>query len=169
MQTPTEPQAERIKQRRLREKNNLFSRLPATYAASRLQGQRILQKASGLSIVEWRVLWDLSEAGPMTIRDLAEIQRIDHSQLSRALPAMRDKGYVTMARNGQDGRQVLVSLAPAGIAAYAQSAPVMKQRRDALKATFTDEELKTFIDLLDRLEDFFRQPIDSILESEPDQ
>jgi len=169
MQTPTEPQAERIKQRRLREKNNLFSRLPATYAASRLQGQRILQRASGLSIVEWRVLWDLSEAGPMTIRDLAEIQRIDHSQLSRALPAMRDKGYVTMARNGQDGRQVLVSLAPAGIAAYAQSAPVMKQRRDALKATFTDEELKTFIDLLDRLEDFFRQPIDSILESEPDQ
>ncbi|TNJ44470.1 MarR family winged helix-turn-helix transcriptional regulator [Phaeobacter sp. B1627] len=169
MQTPTEPQAERIKRRRLREKNNLFSRLPATYAASRLQGQRILQRASGLSIVEWRVLWDLSEAGPMTIRDLAEIQRIDHSQLSRALPAMRDKGYVTMARNGQDGRQVLVSLAPAGIAAYAQSAPVMKQRRDALKAAFTDEELKTFVGLLDRLEDFFRLPIDAIVESEPAQ
>jgi len=72
-----ERQAERIKQRHMREQNNLFSRLPATYAASRLQGQRILQQASGLSIVEWRVLWDLSEAGPMTIRDLAEIQRIE--------------------------------------------------------------------------------------------
>ncbi|MEQ6203970.1 MarR family transcriptional regulator [Sulfitobacter sp. HNIBRBA2951] len=169
MNTPTEPQAERIMQRRAREKNNVFSRLPATYAASRLQGQRLLQQANGLSIVEWRVLWDLSEAGPMTIRDLAEIQRIDHSQLSRALPAMRDKGYVTMARNGKDGRKVLVSLAPAGIAAYEQSAPVMKQRRDALRATFTDEELTTFIGLLDRLEDFFRQPIDAILESDPTQ
>ena len=169
MKTPAEPQEERIKQRRAREENNLFSGLPATYAASRLQGQRILQRASGLSIVEWRVLWDLSEAGPMTIRDLADVQRIDHSQLSRALPAMRDKGYVTMARNGTDGRKVLVTLAPAGIAVYEQTAPVMKQRRDALKATFTDEELKTFIGLLDRLEDFLRQPIDTILESEPAQ
>jgi DNA-binding MarR family transcriptional regulator len=167
MQKPSARQTERIKQRQLREQNNLFSRLPATYAASRLQGQRLLQRAGGLSIVEWRVLWDLSEAGPMTIRDLAEIQRIDHSQLSRALPGMRAKGYVAMERNEKDGRQVLVSLTQDGQAAYSESAPVMRQRREALKSTFSADEIEVFIGLLDRLEGFFRQPLDAILESEP--
>lgn len=167
MQKPQSGQSERIRERRLREQQNLFSRLPATYAASRLQGQRLLQQAGGLSIVEWRVLWDLTEAGPMTIRDLAEIQRIDHSQLSRALPAMRAKGYVVMERDDADGRQVMVSMTPLGNAAYAKSAPVMRRRREALKDTFSPDEITAFIGLLDRLEDFFRQPVANIIESEP--
>lgn len=168
MKQPSKQQAERIRQRRAREQQNLFARLPTTYAASRLQGQRLLQRAGTLSsVVEWRVLWDLHEAGPMTIGDLAEIQRTDHSQLSRALPAMRDKGFVTMARDSADGRQVVVELAEAGRRAYEITAPVMKQRRDALRAEFSAEEVATFVDLLGRLEDFLRRPIDTILEGDP--
>ncbi|MCY0093743.1 MarR family winged helix-turn-helix transcriptional regulator [Hoeflea ulvae] len=167
MKQPSERQAERIRQRRAREQQNLFSRLPATYAASRLQGQRVLQRAGGLSVVEWRVLWDLYEAGPMTIRDLAEIQRTDHSQLSRALPAMHKKQFVTMTRDSIDGRQVVVALAEAGRIAYETAAPVMKQRRDALKEEFSDAEIATFVDFLDRLENLLRRPVDTILERDP--
>ncbi|WP_417417992.1 MarR family winged helix-turn-helix transcriptional regulator [Hoeflea sp.] len=167
MKQPSTRQAERIRQRRVREQQNLFSRLPATYAASRLQGQRILQRAGGLSVVEWRVLWDLYEAGPMTIRDLAEIQRTDHSQLSRALPAMQKKQFVTMTRDSIDGRQVVVALAEAGRIAYETAAPIMKQRRDALKAEFSAEEIDTFIEFLDRFENLLRRPIDTIVKREP--
>lgn len=166
MKTPQSRQAERIKQRRERERYNLFARFPAVYAASRLQSQKILRHLGKVSTVEWRVLWDLIEAGPMTIRDMAEIQRIDHSQLSRALPAMRTKGLVTMERNDLDGRQVLVSITPEGEAAYAYCASTMKRRRESLKANFTEQELETFVSLIDRLEDFLRQPVDSILESD---
>ena len=167
MKQPSTRQAERIRQRRVREQQNLFSRLPATYAASRLQGQRILQRAGGLSVVEWRVLWDLYEAGPMTIRDLAEIQRTDHSQLSRALPAMQKKQFVTMTRDSIDGRQVVVALAEAGRIAYETAAPIMKQRRDALKTEFSAEEIDTFIEFLDRFENLLRRPIDTIVKREP--
>ncbi|MFK7860859.1 MAG: MarR family winged helix-turn-helix transcriptional regulator [Granulosicoccus sp.] len=166
MKQPSDRQVERIRQRRARERLNIFSRLPATYAVSRLQGQRLLQHAGPLSILEWRVLWDLHECGSMTIRDLAEIHRTDHSQLSRALPAMRDKGYVTMIRDSDDGRQVMVELADAGKRAYSTSAPVMKRRRDALQQEFTAEELATFAALLDRMDDFLRRPINQILNSE---
>jgi len=159
-------QDERITQRRAQEAGNPFSRVASAYSASRQQGLRLLQKSAGLSIVEWRVLWDLHAAGPLTIRTLADIQRTDHSMLSRALPAMERKGLVRMARGAQDARQVVVSLADAGRAAYDAAAPTMQRRRDALRAAFTAEETATLVSLLERLEDVLRQPIDTILEPE---
>jgi len=153
----------RIAARQAREDLNVFARMASIYAASRSQGQRLLQEGGGLSIVEWRVLWDLSEVGPMTIRDLASTQRADHSLLSRALPEMRRKGYVEMERDTKDGRQTIVTISSKGRAAYDKAAPVMARRRAALKETFSETEIKDLVGYLDRLEVFLRQPIDEIL------
>ncbi|MBE9639977.1 MarR family winged helix-turn-helix transcriptional regulator [Salipiger mangrovisoli] len=166
MTTATERDEARIAARQAREDYNLFSRLPAIYAASRMQGQQFLQHGGGLSIVEWRTLWDLHEVGPMTIRDLATIQRADHSLLSRALPDMRRKGYVTMRRDEGDGRQTIVEIAPAGRAAYDRAAPVMARRRAALREVFSEEEIAVFVGFLDRFEDFLRRPVEQVLKEE---
>ncbi|MBE1296191.1 MAG: winged helix DNA-binding protein [Rhodobacteraceae bacterium] len=166
MSKPTERDIARIRARQAHEDHNIFSRLPAVYAASRSQGQKFLQHGGGLSIVEWRTLWDLCEVGPMTIRDLAAIQRTDHSLLSRALPEMRRKGFVTMHRDAKDGRQMIVEIAEAGRAAYETAAPVMARRRAALRAVFSEEEVNQFVGYLDRLEDFLRTPIDEFLEED---
>ena len=155
---------ERIRARQAREDFNVFSRLPAVYAASRTQGQQLLQASSGLSIVEWRTLWDLHEVGPMTIRDLAAIQRTDHSLLSRALPEMRRKGYVTMNRSQEDGRQTIVALTDAGEEAYSRAAPTMTRRRAALREVFSEDELAQFVGYLDRLDAFLRTPIETMIE-----
>ncbi len=157
---------ERLHRRHRSETFNIFARLPAVYAASRVQGQRFLQRGGGLSIVEWRTLWDLHEVGPLTIRELAHIQRADHSLLSRALPDMKRKGYVTMRRDETDGRQTIVELAPAGRDAYENAAPVMKRRREALREVFSQEEIETFAGLLDKLETFLRVPVEELLEEE---
>jgi DNA-binding MarR family transcriptional regulator len=156
----------RIAARKAREDTNIFSRLPTVYAASRKQGQHLLQRGGGLSIVEWRVLWDLHEAGPMTIGDLAQIQRADHSLLSRALPEMRRKGFVKTLKDQRDGRQMLVALAPEGKAAYERAAPIMARRRAALKEVFTPQEIASFAGFLDRLEDFLRQPVEDIAQTQ---
>ena len=158
--------AAQIRARMEREGLNIFSRLPAVYAASRTQGRNFLEIGGGLSIVEWRTLWDLAEAGPLTIRDLAAIQRADHSLLSRALPDIRDKGYVTMHRSASDGRQTIVKLTPKGRAAYERAAPVMARRRAALKDVFSEEEIRTFAGFLDRLEEFLRIPAEEIAEKD---
>lgn len=159
--------AERVRNRRMQQDMNVFSRLPAVYAASRAQAQRFLQGAGGLSIVEWRTLWDLHEVGPMTIRDLSSIQRADHSLLSRALPEMQRKGYVTMYRDEEDRRQTIVELAPAGRAAYRKAAPIMRRRREALREAFTRDEIDAIAGYLDRLETFLRIPAEVILSKEP--
>jgi DNA-binding MarR family transcriptional regulator len=167
MSKPNERDIAGIRARQAREDYNLFSRLPAVYAASRSQGQKFLQKGGGLSIVEWRTLWDLHEVGPMTIRDLATIQRADHSLLSRALPEMRRKGFVTMRRDTEDGRQTIVEIAEAGRAAYERAAPVMARRRAALRGVFSEEEITAFVGYLDRMEEFLRIPIEEFLEEDP--
>ncbi len=164
MATIKERDIERIEARRAREDFNVFSRLPAVYAASRTQGQHLLQIGGGLSIVEWRTLWDLHEVGPMTIRDLASIQRSDHSLLSRALPDMRRKGYVTMNRSQEDGRQTIVALTQVGRDAYDRAAPTMARRRSALREVFTEQEVVEFVGYLDRLDAFLRVPVEEILE-----
>lgn len=155
--------ANQIRARKEREGLNIFSRLPAVYAASRMQSRNFLEIGGGLSVVEWRTLWDLAEAGPLTIRDLAMIQRADHSLLSRALPQIRKKGYVTMQRDAQDGRQTIVALTDQGRAAYEKAAPVMAKRRAALKEVFSDTEIREFAGFLDRLEGFLRVPAQELL------
>lgn len=155
--------ANQIRARKEREGLNIFSRLPAVYAASRTQSRNFLEIGGGLSVVEWRTLWDLVEAGPLTIRDLASIQRADHSLLSRALPEMRQKGYVTTQRDAQDGRQTIVSLTAQGRAAYAKAAPVMAKRRAALREVFSDDEIGAFAGFLDRLEEFLRVPVSDLV------
>lgn len=153
-----------IDARRARHDMNIFARLPSVYSASRVQAQRILQASAGLSTVEWRVLWDLHDAGPMTIRDLAEVQRADHSLLSRALPEMRRKGYVVMERDTDDGRQTIVTLTDEGQAAYGRAAPAMARRRAALREFFSPEDIATFIRLLDEMDEFLSDPLEAILD-----
>ncbi|MEP1766033.1 MAG: MarR family transcriptional regulator [Sulfitobacter sp.] len=152
-----------IKARIEREDANLFGRLATIYAASRKQAQDLLQTGGGISIVEWRTLWDLHEVGPMTISDLASIQRSDHSQLSRALPQMRQKGLVSMRRAAQDGRQTIVKLTDKGRGAYHLAAPIMGRRRAEVSDVFTQAEIVDFIGYLDRLEDFVRRPVEEVI------
>lgn len=159
------PDKERLDVRRRHETANIFSRLPATYAASRMQGQRLL-KIGGLSIVEWRILWDVLEAGPITIRDLAELQRADHSQISRVLPKMSAAGWIELQRDKNDGRQTLISLTKEGVAAYERAAPIMAKRRAAFRKYFTEDEIKLLLDLLDRFDVFCQLSVEDILDTE---
>lgn len=163
MKQPSDSQIERIAKRRAREGYNLFARLPAIYSASRAQAQKLLQRGGGLSVVEWRTLWDLHEVGPTSVRNLAGIQRTDHSLLSRALPEMKRKGLVITTRSAQDARQTIVEITDAGLAAYERAAPIMRMRREAVRANFTPEELEVFIEYLDRMEVFFNAPIENFL------
>lgn len=151
MDEEAEARARRVARRRRTQSANPFVRVQAAAAASRAQAQRLL-RPFGLSILEWRVLWDLHEAGPLTVRDLAAIQRADHSLISRALPAMRARGLVTAVGGARDRRRTLVSLTAAGAVAYGAAAPTMRARRAVMSAGFTEREHAALLDLLARYE-----------------
>lgn len=162
MNDEAQKRAARVAARKASQDQNLFSRLLAAATASRGQAQRLLQSSAGLSITEWRILWDLNEAAPLSVQDMASIQRTDHSLISRALPAMRDKGLVKMAPNSGDKRQSLVEMTALGARSFASAAPVMAGRRKRLANTFTADELTQFFQLLDRFETYLDQPADDV-------
>ncbi|MEL6585510.1 MAG: MarR family transcriptional regulator [Pseudomonadota bacterium] len=159
MTTRVDARAMRVAARKASQDGNLFGRLSASAIASRGQAQRLLTAGPGLSITEWRILWDLAEAGPLSIQDMATIQRTDHSLISRALPAMRQKGIVETTRNTEDKRQSLVMLTAQGRAVYDSAAPIMQLRRDTLAQTFTPQEMRSLLGLLDRFDAFLTQPL----------
>lgn len=164
--TKPDQDRKRLDVRRRRETANLFSRVSATYAASRSQAQRLLKAGGGLSIVEWRILWDVLEAGPITVRELADLQKSDHSLISRILPKMVKSGLITITRDTKDGRQTLVDLTQQGIAAYEKAAPVMAKRRAALLKHFSKEEIDQWVAYLDRFDHFCRLSVDEILDTD---
>ncbi len=164
--TKPDQDRKRLDVRRRRETANLFSRVSATYAASRSQAQRLLKAGGGLSIVEWRILWDVLEAGPITVRELADLQKSDHSLISRILPKMVKSGLITLTRDTKDGRQTLVDLTQQGIASYEKAAPVMAKRRAALLKHFSKEEIDQWVAYLDRFDHFCRLSVDEILDTD---
>lgn len=150
--------AKRLASRKAQQDENLFGRLQAAATASRSQAQRLLLSAGGLSITQWRILWDLQEAGPLSVQDMATIQRTDHSLVSRALPAMRDKGYVETVTNPEDKRQSLIKMTAVGTRAFANAAPIMKKRRESLGEIFEPHEIATFLRFIARFEAHLNQP-----------
>lgn len=150
---------DRVKARQVEQNRNLFARLSAASLASRVQAQRMLKSAGELSITEWRVLWDLAEAGPLTVTEMAAIQRTDHALISRAIPVMVRKGFVTTSISQADRRQSLIELTCHGREVFKQTSIVMSARRAALSQTFSEDEVNTFIRLIDRFEAFVEAPL----------
>ena len=159
MTTSHDNHVDRVNARRLAQERNLFGRLQAAALASRTQAKRLLRSAGNLSITEWRVLWDLAEAGPLTVTEMASIQRTDHALISRTIPVMIDKGYVATTTGKRDRRTLLVALTPAGQSVFEETSVIMSQRRAALSTTFSATDLDAFLGLIDRFEKFVEAPL----------
>jgi len=159
MTTAQNDRVDRYKARCLIQERNLFGRLQAAALASQMQAKRLLKSAGNLSITEWRVLWDLAEAGPLTVTEMASIQKTDHALISRTIPAMIEKGYVATTTGTKDRRTSLVSLTTNGRTVYEETSVTMSKRRAALSSAFSEADLDTFLGLIDRFERFVEDPV----------
>ena len=156
---------DRFQARQAAQERNLFGRISAAALSSRSQAKRLLRSVGTLSITEWRVLWDLAEAGPLTVTEMATIQRTDHALISRNIPAMIEKGYVTTTAGTDDRRTSLVALTPAGQSVFEDTSTTMTQRRTALANAFSEAELDIFLGLIDRFERTVADPVSAIAQT----
>lgn len=159
MLSTLEDRKDRYRARRLAQERNLFGRLQTAALSSRKQAQQLLKAAGVLSITEWRVLWDLAEAGPLSVTQMATIQHADHALISRTIPAMISKGYVETSTEEDDRRKSLVTLTDAGRAVFEKASVTMSKRRAALAQEFSEDEMDTFLQLIHRFEQFVKEPI----------
>jgi DNA-binding MarR family transcriptional regulator len=86
-------------------------RSSTTKFVRRLRAER---PAHGLTMTQISVLFSLSNFGPLTPRQLAEVERVQPPTITRTVAALEERGLVQRAAHPTDGRQVLLSPTRAG-------------------------------------------------------
>jgi DNA-binding MarR family transcriptional regulator len=71
-------------------------------------------EASGLSLMEWRVMASLSGKRALSVGELADIVLAKQPTVTKLVGRMAEAGWVTRYDAPNDKRQSLVSLTPAG-------------------------------------------------------
>lgn len=126
-------------------------RLSVTRLARRLRAER---GSADLTMSLLSALATLDRHGALTPGELAAHERVQPPSMTRLLARLEEVGLVTRAPHPTDGRQVVVSIAPAGRALLGDS----RARKDAWLAqrltALTPEDRETLrkaADVLDRL------------------
>lgn len=94
------------------------------HAVRRLRQERSSEE---ISDTQYQALAALQHRGPLSPSALAELQHIQPSPMTRAINALVEAGYVERTPHPTDGRQVVVSLTPAGEHEVAET----RRRRNA--------------------------------------
>lgn len=112
-------------------------------ATMRLARRLRSENASTLTETQYGALACLVHAGPMSPGALAEREQVQAPSMTRTVAALEDLGYVARTRHPTDGRQVVVTVTPAGHEVVAET----KRRRNAWLtaklATLTPHERET--------------------------
>jgi len=119
--------------------------------ARRMRSERA---ETSLTLTQLATLATLERRGPLTPRELAAAERVQPPSMTRIAASLEAAGLVTRTDHPTDGRQVLLAVAPAGVALLRED----RRRRDAWLAqqlrTLDPEELDVLRRasvLLDRL------------------
>jgi DNA-binding MarR family transcriptional regulator len=78
--------------------------------------RRLRVEATGDVITpgQYTVLAQLLDIGPRTLRELAEREHVQAPSMTRIVNALTEQGFVSRSARPEDGRQVQVSITPAG-------------------------------------------------------
>ena len=104
----------KVIEQRAKLRRNLVSRLFRLGNAIQTQTQQLLSLTSDLSVVQFRILLRLRQAGTQNVQGISELLGANRSLVSRALPELRDRGWVTLIKSEEDKRQIFVRLTDAG-------------------------------------------------------
>jgi DNA-binding MarR family transcriptional regulator len=112
-----------------------------------------LAAALGFSLGAGRgkVLFQL-QAGPLTHRELAELNHTTGPYVSVIVDKLEAHGLVQRGPHPDDNRRKLVSLTPAGIDAIATAEAILYRPPEAMRA-LSEKEMTQLIDLVQRVLD----------------
>ena len=99
-------------------------RLAVMRLARRMRSERA---DTSLTLTQLATLATLERRGPLTPRELAAAERVQPPSMTRIAASLEVAGLVTRTDHPTDGRQVLLSVAPAGVALLRED----RRRREA--------------------------------------
>lgn len=100
---------------------------------------------------QWRVIRILAEAGTLDASEMAERAFILAPSLTRIIRSLEERGFITKARDAQDGRRILLQITPTGLKIINEVSPDSRTIYTALEQRFGRERIDTLLDMLDDL------------------
>ena len=108
-------------------------------------------EASGLSLMEWRVMASLSGKPNLSIQALADIVLAKQPTVTKLVGRMQEAGWVRRCDAPHDRRQSLVSLTPAGRSKVRGLLQQARQHEQRVMADFGPQESDQLKQILQRL------------------
>ena len=100
---------------------------------------------------QWRVVRVVAEAGRLDATEVAARASILAPSLTRMIRSLEERKFIKKRKDANDGRRVILEIAPAGIALIERASPESLAIYDRLEAQFGRAKLDTLLDLLDEL------------------
>ena len=110
-------------------------------------------RSRGVTEQQWRILRALAHSGPLEVTALAESTFLLAPSLSRILPDLESRGFISRRQLDSDLRRAVVSLEPKGLKLIAAHAPDSESIYDAIAHSFGQERLDQLFKLLRELEE----------------
>ncbi len=100
-------------------------RMSVMRLSRRLRGERA-DASLELTLTQLAALATVHISGPLTLRQLANAERVQPPSMTKVVSVLEQRGLVDRAAHPTDGRQVLLSVSPAGKALLHED----RRRRD---------------------------------------
>ena len=99
------------------------------------------------------VLGILRDQGPMSPSALSDRLIVTRATVTCVLDSLQRRGFVRRSANPSDRRGQIAEITPAGRAVLQQVRTLIHRNEKAWASVLTDQELRTYIDLLHRFQD----------------
>ena len=107
-----------------------------------------------LEIPEWRVIATVGPMWSCTAQHIADTTRMHKTRVSRAIANLVKRDLVERTSNADDRREMQLRLTKAGRAMYTELVPLALERERTLLACLNEDELRSFHEAMDRIEEF---------------
>lgn len=104
-----------------------------------------------LSIQEWRILANLGEHATLSASQIIKITGMEKSMISRAVKALKDKGYILEQKSPHDSRAKELRLTSGGSVLLSELAPKVLEWEDKFVECLSDAEYLELWRLIDKL------------------
>jgi len=114
-------------------------------------GGRLASQTGLASVQQWILLDTISQEGEVSLKDLRQNTLVTKQNITGMVERLKQSGYVVAYEDPVDRRVTRVQLTPKGEKVLELLEPLTYESNKKTFSKFTDDELKTFASLLDRL------------------
>lgn len=109
----------------------------------------------GVTFKQWFLLLMISkmEKGKKTVNEIAEFAGSSRQNVKKMLANLKDKGFVTIEKSGEDGRALSVELTEKAFKLFFETEGIVASETRTIFSEFSEQELDSFILMLKKLID----------------